>query len=176
MQKTTFFLYCKDFFMSKKFQMIFSAMACAFVISFSVIGFSRMNFSNSSLLASVTNLQMSNGKNIEFDADIAMILDDSVKMVAGKNMEKVDVVEGIIVYNPQENVMLESLDNAVEITKMTEGMYRFRANLSGKNVMQGENIFTMSLQNAPKSPMTLLDTQFVSEGVRYNLSNMVITE
>lgn len=52
-------------------------------------------------------------------------------------------------------------------------MYRFHVDFSSKNVLQGETLAKIVFDSLPKSPLTLLDTQFVSEGERYNLSNIV---
>ncbi len=120
MKKNNFSQNFKEIFANRKFQMTFSAIACAFVISFSVIGFSRIDISGTSMMASVTSLQTASGEKVEFDADIALIIDSTMNLIAGKNMEKVDVLEGIIVYNPTEPLVLSSSDSHIKLTKESE--------------------------------------------------------
>lgn len=100
-------------------------------------------------------------------------MDSQFSLVAGKNMEAVDVVEGIILSNPSDTLVLLAGNNSVQIFQESEGMHRFRVELLGKDILQGEKIAEFEGNVTVKSPVTLLDTQFVSEGIRYNLSNTV---
>ena len=67
-----FFLRLKNFLRTRQFQFGFSAVACAFVMAFLFIGFSRLEMNGNSLLASVANSGNNPSKNAHFEADLVL--------------------------------------------------------------------------------------------------------
>lgn len=67
-----FFLQLKNFLHTRQFQFGLSAVACAFVMAFSFISFSRLEMNGNSLLASVANSGNNHSKNAHFEADLAL--------------------------------------------------------------------------------------------------------
>lgn len=165
----------KSFFTERKTQILAASLSCALVLSFSFVAISRFEVNNGqSLLASVANLQNNSVQSVVFDADIALLQKKaSLELVAGKAMEKVDMIEGIIALNPSLGVKISSNTTNLVVTEESEGMYRFHLDFAGKNISAGQSIAHFTKNSDKNIPLTFIDTQFVSGGERYNLSNIV---
>lgn len=163
----------KQFFAERKTQMLAASLSCAFVLSFSFVALSRFEVGGNSLMASVANLQNPT-QTVSFDADIALVQkNNSLVLVAGKLMEKVDFLEGVIALNPSLGVQISTNESNVFFAEESAGMYRFRIDFSGKNISAGLNLANFEKNSDLNIPLTFIDTQFVSSGERYNLSNIV---
>lgn len=159
----------KNFVASRNGQMIFASVACAFVFAFSVISLTRFEHNGQSFMASVANL---NNSQIEENFSANLVLrhsGDTLVLIAGENMQKVDLIEGIIAFDPTKGLAL----SGENISDLGGGMYRFSLTKNSENITKGTTIATFTKNADISLPIMLTDTQFVSAGERYNLSNIV---
>ena len=169
-----FFLRLKNFLQTKQFQFGLSAVACAFVMAFSFIGFSRFEINGNSLLASVANSGNNPSKNAHFEADLVLKdVGTGFELIAWKSMEKVDFVEWVIAFDPNSGLSIIPEWTDIELTELAPGMYRFVLQMHQKNIENGTIIARFSKNEQISTHITFIDTQFVSESIRYNLSNIV---
>lgn len=169
-----FFLQLKNFLHTRQFQFGLSAVACAFIMAFSFIGFSRLEMNGNSLLASVANSGNNHWKNAHFEADLALRdVGTGFELIAWKSMEKVDFVEWVIAFDPNSGLSISSEWADVELTELAPGMHRFIIQMHQKNIENWTIIARFSKNEHLSTHITFIDTQFVSENIRYNLSNIV---
>lgn len=162
-----------DFMAKRSSELMFASIACAFVLSFFMIATSRLQVDGTSLMASVSNLS-----NVEMKTQIGADLrladaGDHFTLISGKNMEKVSLIEGVIAIDPSLGVQVSSPDSAFTLREESPGMYRFILTMNHKNIEAGAALATITKSQNISTPVTFIDTQFVSEGQRYNLSNIV---
>lgn len=88
-------------------------------------------------------------------------------------MEKVDFVEWVIAFDPNSGLSIVPEWTDIELTELAPGMYRFVVQMYQKNIENGTIIARFSKNEQISTHITFIDTQFVSENIRYNLSNIV---
>lgn len=159
-------------FQNRQSKMIFASIAFAFVISFSFVGMTRLENNGQSLLASVANISENSHSTIDFEADTALVDETShFSFIAGKTLKKVEKIEGIIAFDPNRGLDISA--NSFSLIKLEEGIYRFEIIFDNKDIFAGENFAKISKTAEISVPMTITDLQFVSEGQRYNLTNII---
>lgn len=149
-------------------------MSALWVVFFSLIFVAMgQNIESTKIMASVTNLNNNSSIIAHFDSDIVLEFNENnYNLIAGSDMKNVDLIEGIIIHNPEENLEITT-QNSDSLNKMDNGIYRFSINMNGKNISKWTIIEVFSSNIAQKSEIILTDTQFVSDGIRYNLTNNV---
>lgn len=149
-------------------------MSALWVVFFSLIFVAMgQNIESTKIMASVTNLNNNSSIIAHFDSDIVLeFSENNYNLIAGSDMKNVDLIEGIIIHNPEENLEITTW-NPDFLNKMDNGIYRFSINMNGKNISKWTVIEVFSSNIAQKSEIILTDTQFVSNGIRYNLTNNV---
>lgn len=149
-------------------------MSALWVVFFSLIFVAMgQNIESTKIMASVTNLNNNSSIIAHFDSDIVLEFgENNYNLIAGSDMKNVDLIEGIILHNPEENLEITTW-NPDSLNKMDNGIYRFSINMNGKNISKWTIIEVFSSNIAQKSEIILTDTQFVSGGIRYNLTNNV---
>lgn len=149
-------------------------MSALWVVFFSLIFVAMgQNIESTKIMASVTNLNNNSSIIAHFDSDIVLEFNENnYNLIAGSDMKNVDLIEGIIIHNPEENLEITTW-NPDFLNKMDNGIYRFSINMNGKNISKWTVIEVFSSNIAQKSEIILTDTQFVSGGIRYNLTNNV---
>lgn len=149
-------------------------MSALWVVFFSLIFVAMgQNIESTKIMASVTNLNNNSSIIAHFDSDIVLeFSENNYNLIAGSDMKNVDLIEGIIIHNPEENLEITTW-NPDSLNKMDNGIYRFSINMNGKNISKWTIIEVFSSNIAQKSEIILTDTQFVSGGIRYNLTNNV---
>lgn len=149
-------------------------MSALWVVFFSLIFVAMgQNIESTKIMASVTNLNNNSSIIAHFDSDIVLEFNENnYNLIAGSDMKNVDLIEGIIIHNPKENLEITT-QNSDSLNKMDNGIYRFSINMNGKNISKWTIIEVFSSNIAQKSEIILTDTQFVSDGIRYNLTNNV---
>lgn len=149
-------------------------MSALWVVFFSLIFVAMgQNIESTKIMASVTNLNNNSSIIAHFDSDIVLEFgENNYNLIAGSDMKNVDLIEGIILHNPEENLEITTW-NPDSLNKMDNGFYRFSINMNGKNISKWTVIEVFSSNIAQKSEIILTDTQFVSGGIRYNLTNNV---
>lgn len=149
-------------------------MSALWVVFFSLIFVAMgQNIESTKIMASVTNLNNNSSIIAHFDSDIVLEFNENnYNLIAGSDMKNVDLIEGIIIHNPEENLEITT-QNSDSLNKMDNGIYRFSINMNGKNISKWTIIEVFSSNIAQKSEIILTDTQFVSGGIRYNLTNNV---
>lgn len=149
-------------------------MSALWVVFFSLIFVAMgQNIESTKIMASVTNLNNNSSIIAHFDSDIVLeFSENNYNLISGSDMKNVDLIEGIIIHNPEENLEITTW-NPDFLNKMDNGIYRFSINMNGKNISKWTIIEVFSSNIAQKSEIILTDTQFVSGGIRYNLTNNV---
>lgn len=149
-------------------------MSALWVVFFSLIFVAMgQNIESTKIMASVTNLNNNSSIIAHFDSDIVLeFSENNYNLISGSDMKNVDLIEGIIIHNPEENLEITTW-NPDFLNKMDNGIYRFSINMNGKNISKWTIIEVFSSNIAQKSEIILTDTQFVSDGIRYNLTNNV---
>lgn len=128
-----FILLIKEKTIGKNPEIFAASIAFAFVVSFSFIGLSRVEINGNSLMASVSNVANNTTVEQNFAANIVLrSVASHYELVAGDNMEKVDVIEGILALDPTRGVTLSSSEHI--LTDMGDGMYRFSIPFSNNSV------------------------------------------
>lgn len=104
-----------------------------------------------------------------YDADIVMERKwDTVQLILGKDAQHVDTLSMRFLTDPTEK--LQFIPENGTVTDETEGAYFFVRSFGGADVPAGTVI--ASFTHIPEwARMALTDTEFVSEGVRYSLTN-----
>lgn len=149
-------------------------MSALWVVFFSLIFVAMgQNIESTKIMASVTNLNNNSSIIAHFDSDIVLEFNENnYNLISGSDMKNVDLIEGIIIHNPEENLEITT-KNPNFLNKMDNWMYRFSINMNGKNISKWTIIEHFYSNIAQKSEIILTDTQFVSNGIRYNLTNNV---
>lgn len=92
------------------------------------------NIESTKIMASVTNLNNNSSIIAHFDSDIVLEFNENnYNLIAGSDMKNVDLIEGIIIHNPEENLEITT-QNSDSLNKMDNGIYRFSINMNGKNI------------------------------------------
>lgn len=124
-------------------------------------------------MASVSNVGNNSEITVHFDANIALQdTGDALRLIAGTQMQAVDSIEGIIAFDGSKGLAITA-DSPEHMTELTPGVYRFHIPMNEKTVNKGMIIAYFSKNSDISLPMSLTDTEFVSGGERYHLSNTV---
>lgn len=116
------------------------------------------------LMASVSEIAQP-----QYDADIVMERKgDIVTLIMGKTAQKVDTISLRLLSNPADAIVFAP--SAGTIVDETEGAYLFVRSYGSEDIVSGTVIATFA--GIPSdAPIALTDTEFVSGGVKYSLTN-----
>lgn len=105
----------------------------------------------------------------QYDADIVMERKgDVVTLIMGKTAQKVDTISLRLLSNPADAIVFAP--SAGTIVDETEGVYLFVRSYGSEDIVSGTVIATFT--GVPSdAPIALTDTEFVSGGVKYSLTN-----
>lgn len=107
------------------------------------------------------------------EADLIMKRDGgNLIFTFGANAKKVDRIEFTLLSDPAKFKSLTSSDTAIKITGQQEiGTYHVRINTQGRDIVSGTQIATLLAGIDAGVPLAITDTEFVSEGQRYSMTN-----
>lgn len=154
--------------LSKVASYLFSG-AFALLLAFSFVSYSQ-NGDMKGLMASVANLTPS----VEYSADIVMSHSgESLSMVFGSEAKHVENISFTLVTNPEKVQNISSTDSRVALSSLAGGMYHGLIHIGNQDIHPGQELLKLKIDASGESPISLIDTKFVSEGSEYELTNIV---
>lgn len=120
-------------------------------------------------MASVSQLHKYNEDAISTDILIKNNQDEIIIQARNK-LHNATYIEGIIIFNPDSSLDFSTEEN---ITKLSEGMYKFNIPLQDKTISKW-TIIAHFHKNMPSTEIiSITDLQFISQWNRYNLSSHI---
>lgn len=141
----------------------------AILFSLSIV-FVTQDVDTRGLMASVANV----AQNQVFDADLTLQIanDQTLKVVVGKTMQKVDKIGLLIISDPEKITSLSASNPAVLIEPMGGGLWIVTRLYQAETLYPGDTALELTVDgNLTQVPVTLSDSYFESAGMRYSLSN-----
>lgn len=107
------------------------------------------------------------------DADIIMTRkDDTLVFTFGAKATKVDQIQFTLLSDPARLHLLVSNNSAVHIASEKDtGLYSISIDMHGSDITPGTTIAELSVNMDPGTPIAITDTEFVSGGQKYSLTN-----
>lgn len=131
---------------------------------------SKWDFDTSRLSASVAGLSQ---QKQDYVTDLVLQKNQNTfEMIFAKKAENIDTIEGIIICDKQ-NSELKSISENIKFIKISDSMYRFIVDTKWKTIKKWMMIARFEGKSLVENQIHLEDTQFTSNGQRYNLSNIV---
>lgn len=108
-----------------------------------------------------------------YPADLMLsVHSGSIILTFGADAEAVDTVEGMMLLDPSEGVVLESVPG-IHIREDEAGVYTFVMDIGQRSIKKGEELVRIPINTAEIQHIALTDTEFTSGIHRYHLSNIV---
>lgn len=107
------------------------------------------------------------------DADIIMTRKDTALVFTfGAKATQVDQIQFTLLSDPTRLHSLVSMNPSVHVMgEKDTGLYNITIDTHSSNITPGTNIAELTVQMDPGTPIAITDTEFVSGGQRYSLTN-----
>lgn len=136
--------------------------------AFSVVSFIHSDIDPRGLMASVAGVTAP-----QYAADIVMTRQDgSIVLTFGKQAQVVDTIDLTLLGDPTRLHTITAASPDIRIESQPEmGVYHISINMHGRDVTTGTQVASLMAQIDTGAALALSDTEFVSGGQRYSLSN-----
>lgn len=164
---------CLAYFHSRKGELLWASVVTAFLFAVILSPFLQSSQNSSYLMASVANTtNLPTFNHIHTNADIALIkVDNTLYIIAGKDMKKVSKIEGFIASSDEDTNSLP-LSQFITLEVSSPGLFHFSREYASSDIHAGDIIGI--LPASAQTLYTLTDTQFIADWIRYNLTSEFI--
>lgn len=161
-----------DFFAryrSSQIRKYFLSGSIAIFVAFSFVSIIHGGIDTRGLMASVASVTEAP----RLEADLILKRDGgNLTFIFGANAKKVDHIDFTLLSDPAKFKSLTSSESTVTITGQQEiGAYHVSVNTQGRDIVSGTQIANLIAVIDAGVPLALTDTEFVSEGQRYSMTN-----
>ena len=144
----------------------------AVFVAFASVSFINSPLDMNGLMASVANVSSEVGTQ-HYDADLVMTREDSSLIVTfGTRAQAVDTINLTLLGDPSRLHTITSINPDVRIVGQSDmGVYHVSIDMHGRDIAVGTRIAELTVSIDTGTTLSLSDTQFVSGGQRYSMSN-----
>ncbi|MBC7503683.1 hypothetical protein H7169_01830 [Candidatus Gracilibacteria bacterium] len=164
--KTTDFF---SMYRSSQFRKYAFSGGIAIFVAFSFISLINSDIDTRGLMASVSNIS----ETPHYDADLIMTREDSrLDFMIGSRANSVETIDLTLLGDPARLHSLTAMSPDIRVISQTEmGVYHISIDMHGRDIVAGTQVASLIAHMDTGAVLVIADTQFVSGGQRYSMSN-----
>ncbi len=141
----------------------------AVFVAFSFVSLINSPLDMNGLMASIANVT----DTPHYDADLIMTRqENALTFIFGTRADKVDTVDLTLLGDPSRLHTITSINPDVRIVGQSDmGVYHVSIDMHGRDIAVGTRIAELTVSIDTGTTLSLSDTQFVSGGQRYRITN-----